>query len=310
MRNALPGVALAMLLAGCGQTSTDAPAPAESIPIDERRHRRRRDQPCGSRSRSLGHRRNAGSRYEIHSHRRDGRRGSLPGARSAGRQLRSLGPGLRSRRLGKSCGVAGQHCRPRGDGRARCRHRGAGVPGSLLVRNDGPADRGRGVAATGRHEFLPDLGQKHGLCRLPSARQRGDPHAAGHVCGRRVLGTGVDPANILRPGRRLYGTARDGPAGWPAGQIHGGLDGQDCRRRDSGTCAAASHGTGTQCCRDRARLVESEVLHARPVRHRSAQPDGQCLRSVIRRARIEYRRNADSRPGRQYRKHLQRARSR
>jgi hypothetical protein len=140
-----------------------------------------------TRGRCVGHRGDRRPGHVVRPHRRNGRRGPLPGPRPARGQLPDLGAGVRTRRFGAGSGGTRAAARPE-----RLRRPGRGdssprISGCVLVRDAGASHGGGGGRLRRWAQRVPDLGEEHGLRRLPPDGQRGNADPAGLAGRRRVF---------------------------------------------------------------------------------------------------------------------------
>ena len=219
-----------------------------------------------------------------------------------------MGPRVRPRRLGKGVGDARRCPRPDRDGGARRGRRGRGVPGGLLVFHDEPP-HGRGAGRRGGGaERLPDLGEEHGLRRLPPDGQRGDPDHPSRVRRCRIVRGGVGAAHLRRSGGEQHARSGDRRVAGASDQVHGRVDRPHRGGRAPHTGPGAPVRGGEKRRRHGAGLVEPAVLHARPLRHGSTRPHRQRIWQAVRSPRAQHRRNAHPGSGGQCRLRLPRPR--
>lgn len=235
-----------------------------------RRYRRRRDEHERSGGWRLGDRGDRRRRHDVRPDRRDGRCGTLPRTRSAGRELPPVGPRVRAQRLRKGrCPTRGTRRSRRGD-RARCGDRRRDLPGRLLVRHDGSSRRFRARDDPGREERIPDVDEEHGLRRLSSDGTTFDPDVARRNRIIRFVRGGLGAADRVRSGRRADVGAGEGAPPRTPHQVPRRLDGPRRGRGASPEGSRAPEGYRAQRGRDRQGLVQSEGIYARPFRHGSA----------------------------------------
>ena len=188
----------------------------------------------------------------------------------------------------------------RGDGAGRCGG-GAVLSGDLLVL-DAEDSRRRPVrrqerhSAEGQADRLDQPDEEQRLHRLPSARQRGDPHRSAGVRRLQVQRRRLDAPHPVRAGRRADGQHR-WPASSAARRTNISATGPTASPRANcptpsrsgrpASSATSSSPPGTGRTR--------QALSSRPDLVGQAQPDRQRLRPGLRPAGIRHRRHPDPR---------------
>ena len=269
-----------------------------------RRHRRHGHERARSRGGRLGHCRDHRYAHQVPEDRRHRRPGALSASRPAGQsRLHDLDPRLRPGGLAEGPVDARPPAGAHGDRRAGRAKRGAHLSGQLLVLADQhPARVGIPRHGTDWQRHRPadahaaslDQSDQGQLQRLPSDGKPGharDPQGARHVRQERRR---VGSPRADRSGRRGHEPGGQRARARARAADVRGLDRSDRRRRSAAGAAAAARARA-QSRPDDVGLGRPGDVCPRRVDDRQAQPDGQRVRTDLRR-RLGERRLPDRRP--------------
>ena len=277
---------VAVVVSGLSGCSSEA----ASIPIDGDDIGGTVTSAEGARSRRLGHRGDRRIRDALRENRRHGRSGSLSGSGSAAGQLFKVwvrGYGLAD--SAKSDAAPGKivnltaNVAP--DAAAALRRIYPAAYWYAMMKLPQAAGS---CASAGQAQRVSDVDEEHGLRRLPSDGQSRDAHDSADARQVRLFARCMGATHSVRSGRRADDAHGDGSACRRADQISRRLDRSHRKGRAARIHSRRAQRRRTQRRCDGARLVRREGVHARSVGHRSAQPDRECQRQAVRRARAEH----------------------